>query len=91
MNPAYVVLALFITALLAWSWAEAGDIAADVDEPAADGHGLADPATGEDPEGAPRDGGGERTATAFDVWLLRVVLLAVDAAVWLGLALVPLP
>ena len=86
MNPAYVVLALLVTALLAWSWAEAGDIAADVDEPVADGDDLAEPASGADPEGAPPDGRGEGGASTLDVWLLRVVVLAVDAAIWLALA-----
>ncbi len=89
MNPAYVVLALFVTALLAWSWAEARDVAADADEPAdAD---PAEPAPGEDPEEAPPGGRGEGKASTLDAWLLGVVALAVDAAVWLGLAFLPLP
>jgi hypothetical protein len=74
MDPAYVLLGLIVTAFLAWSWAEAAEAAEEADD--------AGPA-----EGPADGGGGEERVTTIQVWLVRALLVAVEGAVWLVLAL----
>ena len=91
MNPAYLVLALLVTAVLAWSWAEAADAAADLDDEPDGGEEPAGSQARGDREGAPPAEGEASPPTTLDVWLLGAVLVAVEGAIGLGLALLPLP